>query len=503
MSRIAPLEGMNRVWATVALALATFMQVLDTTITNVAVPSIAGDLGASVTEGTWVITSFGVSNAISVLLAGWVARRFGEVRVFMVATIGFVTTSFLSGISPTLDSLIFCRVLQGALAGPLIPLSQSLLLATYPKEKQGLALALWAMMVVIAPICGPIFGGWITDNWVWGGIFFINVPIGALVIGLSAWQLKGRETPTEQLPVDRVGLALLVLAVSALQVMLDLGNQKDWFNSGEIVALALVAAVCGVALLVWERDEPYPVLDLDLFRDRNFTVGVLCTSLGFLMYFGSVLLLPLLMQENLGYTATLAGLATAPIGLMPVLLAPMIGRYANRVDLRYLVTFAFAVFAVCFYWRTHYTPAISFGWLAWPQFVQGVGLACFLIPLTTITLSRVPPERMASAASMSNFLRTMSGSVGVSLLTTWWDNLATVHHSDLTDKVSRYDALWREQGAALGGATSPQALAEVNQQATQLAYFMSAGDIFWLFSILFLLLIVLVWFARPPFAAKE
>ncbi|MCL6262530.1 DHA2 family efflux MFS transporter permease subunit [Craterilacuibacter sp. RT1T] len=504
MKTIPPLQGAARVWATTALALATFMQVLDTTITNVAIPTISGDLGASVTEGTWVITSFGVANAISVLLSGWVARRFGEVRVFMVATLGFVLTSFLSGMAPSLGLLILFRVLQGLLAGPLIPLSQSLLLASYPPEKKTLALALWAMTVILAPIVGPILGGWITDNWVWGGIFFINVPVGLFVAAVALWQLRGRETETQTQPVDKVGLVLLVITISAFQIMLDLGNQDEWFSSTRIITLAIIAAVGLLFLLLWERDEAYPVLDLALFRQRNFTVGALSLSLGYLMYFGSILLLPLLMQENLGYTATQAGLALAPVGLLPVILSPLIGRFSNRIDLRLLVTLAFAVFAACYYWRTFYTPAISFGWLAWPQLVQGIGVACFFMPLTAITLSGLPPERIASAASMSNFMRTMSGTIGVSLVTALWDNMEKVHHVNLVQQINPYHPVAQNSLAALQaqGFSTAQALGLINQQITQRSYFMSATDIFYLFAVLFLLLIGLVWLARGPFSEK-
>ncbi|WP_288841574.1 DHA2 family efflux MFS transporter permease subunit [uncultured Deefgea sp.] len=505
MSTVSPLYGSARIWATAALALATFMQVLDTTITNVAIPTISGDLGASVTEGTWVITSFGVANAISVLLSGWVAQRFGEVRVFMVGVIGFVITSFLSGIAPSLDMLIFFRVLQGLLAGPLIPLSQSLLLACYPPEKKTLALALWAMTIILAPIVGPILGGWITDNWVWGGIFFINVPVGLFVAGVAFWQLKGRETAKLSQPVDRVGLALLIITICAFQIMLDLGNQYEWFSSNRIIALAIIAAVGLVFLLIWERDEPYPVLDLALFKHRNFTIGSLSLSLGFLMYFSSILLLPLLMQEHLGYTATMAGLALAPVGLLPVVLSPLIGRYSSKIDLRLLVSLAFLVFAGCYYWRTFYTPAISFGWLAWPQFVQGVGVACFFMPLTAITLSGLPPERIASAASMSNFMRTMSGTIGVSLVTAMWDNQEKIHHANLVQQINPYNPVVQDSlsGLMAHGFSMPQALGLINQKITQLGFFMSANDIFGLFAVLFIVLIALVWFARGPFSESQ
>ena len=426
-SHFKPLKGGALAMLTLVLSLATFMLVLDSTIANVAIPTIAGDLGASSSQGTWVITSFGVANAISIPITGWLAKRFGEVRLFLVSTLLFVLASWLCGISHSLEMLIVFRVLQGAVAGPIIPLSQSLLLNNSPPEKRGMALAFWSMTIVVAPICGPILGGWISDNIHWGWIFFINVPIGLAVVLISWKLLEGRESRISHQPVNTVGLILLALGVGALQLMLDQGRELDWFNSTEIVVLTIIAAVGLIALIIWELTDDNPVVDVSLFKSRNFTVGCVSTSLAFLVYSGTVVLIPLLLQQVYNYTATWAGLAAAPVGLLPILLAPIIGKFGNKIDMRILITISFMVYALTFYWRAvTFEPEMTFMDVALPQFVQGLAVACFFMPLTTITLSGLPPEKMASASSLFNFLRTLAGSIGTSLTTFIWYNREAV-----------------------------------------------------------------------------
>lgn len=499
-----PLSGTPLVLMTIALSLATFMQVLDSTIANVAIPTIAGNLGASNSQGTWVITSFGVANAISIPITGWLAKRVGEVKLFLWSTIAFVVASWLCGMSENLSMLIFFRVIQGIVAGPLIPLSQSLLLNNYPPAKRSVALSLWAMTVIVAPICGPILGGWISDNYHWGWIFFINVPIGVAVVILALQTLRNRETTTVIRPIDTVGLVLLVVGIGCLQVMLDRGKELDWFSSTEIITLTAIAVVALAVLLVWELTDDHPIVDLSLFKSRNFTIGCLSISLAYMLYFGSIVLLPQLLQEVYGYTATWAGLASAPVGIIPVILSPIIGRFSHKLDMRRLVTFSFIMYAVCFYWRAYtFEPGMDFGASAWPQFIQGFAVACFFMPLTTITLSGLPPERLAAASSLSNFTRTLAGSIGTSITTTLWSNRESIHHSQLTESVTPYNVNSQEIYAKLeqAGLTHDQASAWIAQQITNQGLIISANEIFWASAGVFLILLVLIWFARPPFSA--
>ena len=505
-SHFKPLQGGALAMLTLVLSLATFMLVLDSTIANVAIPTIAGDLGASSSQGTWVITSFGVANAISIPITGWLAKRFGEVRLFLIATLLFVLASWLCGIAHSLEMLIVFRVLQGAVAGPIIPLSQSLLLNNYPPEKRGMALAFWSMTIVVAPICGPILGGWISDNIHWGWIFFINVPIGLAVVLISWKLLEGRESRISHQPVNTVGLILLALGVGALQLMLDQGRELDWFNSTEIVVLTIIAAVGLIALIIWELTDDNPVVDVSLFKSRNFTVGCVSTSLAFLVYSGTVVLIPLLLQQVYNYTATWAGLAAAPVGLLPILLAPIIGKFGNKIDMRILITVSFMVYALTFYWRAvTFEPEMTFMDVALPQFVQGLAVACFFMPLTTITLSGLPPEKMASASSLFNFLRTLAGSIGTSLTTFIWYNREAVHHTQLTEVINPYNPISQQFFQTMGsfGLSEEQTASYIARQITAQGFIIGANEIFLVSAITFISLVVLIWFAKPPFSSKH
>lgn len=505
-SHFKPLQGGALAMLTLVLSLATFMLVLDSTIANVAIPTIAGDLGASSSQGTWVITSFGVANAISIPITGWLAKRFGEVRLFLIATLLFVLASWLCGIANSLEMLIVFRVLQGAVAGPIIPLSQSLLLNNYPPEKRGMALAFWSMTIVVAPICGPILGGWISDNIHWGWIFFINVPIGLAVVLISWKILEGRESRISHQPVNTVGLILLALSVGALQLMLDQGRELDWFNSTEIVVLTIIAAVGLIALIIWELTDDNPVVDVSLFKSRNFTVGCVSTSLAFLVYSGTVVLIPLLLQQVYNYTATWAGLAAAPVGLLPIILAPIIGKFGNKIDMRILITVSFMVYALTFYWRAvTFEPEMTFMDVALPQFVQGLAVACFFMPLTTITLSGLPPEKMASASSLFNFLRTLAGSIGTSLTTFMWYNREAVHHTQLTEVINPYNPISQQFFQTMGsfGLSEEQTASYIARQITAQGFIIGANEIFLVSAITFISLVVVIWFAKPPFSSKH
>src|SRR5215831_3114069 len=385
------LHGGTLVLATISLSLATFMNVLDTSIANVSIPAIAGDLGVSPDQGTWVITSFGVANAISLPLTGWLTRRFGQVRLFMSSIVLFVISSFLCALAPNLGLLILFRVMQGAVAGPMIPLSQSLLLSSYPAAKSGTALGMWSITTLVAPVVGPMLGGWITDNIAWPWIFYINVPVG-IVAGALTWIVyRKRETATTRIPIDGVGLGLLIVWVGALQVMLDKGKDLDWFNSTEIVVLMIVAVVGVTVFVIWELTDEHPIVDLSLFRRRNFWVSTLAMLLAYGMFFGNVVLLPLWLQQYMGYTATLAGLVLAPVGLLAIVLTPIVGRVMHRVDPRIFVTISFGVFALVLFMRAHFNTDATIGTLLVPTVIQGAAMACFFIPLISIGLSGLTP----------------------------------------------------------------------------------------------------------------
>jgi DHA2 family multidrug resistance protein len=495
----APLKDGQLLLGTIALSLATFMNVLDTSIANVSIPAMAGDLGVSPDQGTWVITSFGVANAISLPLTGWLTQRYGQVRLFTASVLLFVLASFLCGLAPSLGLLILFRVIQGAVAGPMIPLSQSLLLSSYPKEKSGTALAMWSITTLVAPVVGPLLGGWITDNISWPWIFYINVPVGLGAAAVTWLIYKKRETPTVKLPIDGVGLGLLVIWVGALQIMLDKGKDLDWFHSGQIVTLA-IAAVIGLALfIVWELTDRHPVVDLRLFGRRNFWTTTLAMSLGYGTFFGNVVLLPLWLQQYMGYTATMAGMVLAPVGVLAILLTPVVGKNINRVDPRVFATAAFAVLALVLLMRSHFNTSADFATLLVPTFIQGAALAVFFIPLITLGLSGLTPDRIPAASGLFNFARITAGSFGTSIATTWWDRRASLHHAQLAERITSYDPSSAQAlaGMQAGGMSPQQSYEAVNRIVDQQAYMLSANDIFYASALLFLLLIAVIWLARP------
>lgn len=494
-----PLEGGQLVLGTVALSLATFMNVLDSSIANVSIPAISGDMGVSPAQGTWVITSFAVANAISVPLTGWLTQRYGPVRLFVGSVLMFVIASWLCGLAPNIESLIFFRVLQGMVAGPMIPLSQTLLLGSYPPTKAGTAMAMWAMTVLVAPVVGPLLGGWITDNVSWPWIFYINIPVGILAAGISWSIYRKRDPGPKRVPLDYVGLGLLVLWVGALQIMIDKGKELDWFNSTQIVLLAVTSLVGFVFFLAWELTDSHPIVDLRLFAKRNFAVGTVALSLGYGIFFGNIVLLPLWLQQYMGYTATWAGMAMAPVGVLAIVLSPWVGKNVSKFDPRKLATIAFLGFGIVLWMRSHFNVQTDFRGVLIPTFMQGAAMAFFFIPLQAIVFSGQPPMRMPAAAGLSNFVRITMGAVGTSIFTTLWDSRAAMHHSHLAESISRGNdaamATLSQLGAA--GYSQDQGLAVVNRLIDQQAYTLAATDLFHLSSLLFMLMISVVWISRP------
>jgi len=499
MPAFAPLQGAERALGTLVLSLATFMTVLDTSIANVSIPAISGDLGVSPNQGTWVITSFAVANAIAVPLTGWLTLRFGQVRLFAISVLLFVLASWLCGLAPNIESLIAFRVLQGLVAGPLIPLSQTLLLASYPPALAGTAIALWGMTILVAPVIGPLLGGWITDNISWPWIFYINVPVG-LLSALFTWSIyRTRDPGPRRVPVDYVGLALIVLWIGAFQIMIDKGKELDWFGSPQIVALAIVAAVGFLYFLAWELTEEHPIVNLRLFARRNFLVGTIALSVGYGLFFGNVVLLPLWLQQWMGYTATWAGIALAPVGLLAIVLSPWVGKNVARLDPRALTTVAFVGFALVLWMRSNFNTNAPVWVIMVPTLLQGAAMAFFFIPLQSIVFSGLKPEELPSAAGMSNFVRISAGAFGTSLFTTLWDSRASLHHAQLSEQLHRGNEAAMQALSRLGasGLSPEQASAVLNRLVDQQAYTMAATDLFYLSALLFLGLIGMVWFAQP------
>jgi MFS transporter, DHA2 family, multidrug resistance protein len=501
----APLRGASLAVTSVALALGTFMQVLDSTIANVSLPTISGDLGVSSDQGTWVITAFAVSNGVGLPLTGWLMGRYGMVRTFVVSVALFTFASFLCGLAWSLSSLVVFRVLQGAVSGPMIPGSQALLISIFPPERRGTALGIWAITTLVAPICGPIVGGYISDNLHWSWIFLINVPIGIASAAICWRFLAVRETPTRALPIDTVGLGLLVIWVGSLQIMLDTGRDADWFNSTGVVTLAIVAAIGFASWVIWELTSDSPVVELSLFANRNFTLGTLALCLGYAVFFANNLLLPLWLQTQLGYTATWAGLVSAPSGLIAILVTPVATGFLARLDTRIAASVAFVSFAVSYFLRAQLTQDANFVSFVVPVLVQGIAMGTFFVALLGILLDGVAPERIPSASGLSNFARITGGGFAAAVTTTMWDRREALHQSRLVEKVNNFDPMMRQSMAALHhvGLTDLQGYALLLRTVTTQAYLLSSIDFFWISAWLSLAMLVLVWLARAPRGAVQ
>jgi len=500
----APLRGGALAVTAFALAMGTFMQVLDTTIANVSLPTIAGNLGASTDQSTWIITSFVVANGIGVPITGWLMNRYGVVKVFVLSVLGFTIASLLCGLAWSLESLVFFRTLQGAVSGPIIPGSQALMLSIFPHSKRTTALAIWSITTLVAPICGPLLGGYISDSWHWGWIFLINVPVGLMVAALCWGNLQQRETTTRKLPIDMVGLGLLIVWAGALQVMLDTGKNADWFESTRIVVLALISLAGFVAFLLWELTEEHPIMDLSLFRSRNFTLGTIVFCLGNGVFLANMLLIPLWLQTQLGYTATWAGLVSAPTGAIAVLVTPLAARMMSRFDARLVATIAFAASAISYFLRAGLTADASFMAIALPLMVQGISSGTFFIATISILLDGIPPERIPSAASLSNFARIIAAGFSVSLITTFWERREALHQSHMADLTSGYTPAFNNILSSLQnlGLSDLTAKAAMTRSMTGQAYLLASLDMFTVSAWLCIAAIAIVWLCRrsdaPP-----
>ena len=496
---LPPLHGGPLVFLTLATALSTFMEVLDTTIANVAVPTIAGSMGVSAREGTSIISSYSLAAAIAVPLTGWLARRFGEVRLMIISVLLFTLFSVLCGLAPNYKTLVFFRLMQGLVSGPMVPLGQSIMMNSYPPEKRGVAMAFWAMTVVIAPVVGPVLGGYITEEYSWSWIFYINLPIGLFCAYSIATLLKGRESKITKQPIDVVGLTLLVIGVGCLQYMLEHANDLGWFESHEVITLTIFAVVGLVLLTIWEWYERNAVVDLHLLRSRNFTIGVGLQTIGFTIFFGNMVVVPLWLQTVMGYDSFHSGLAVAPVAVFSVLFSPVIGMNMHKVDLRYLVITGFALFAFGSWYSSLLTPDATMSQIMVGRFLFGLGIPFFFIPLGALIMEGLHGEELTHAAGLSNFLRTLGGAIGTAVFVTLWTRRTIFHHARLTESAvpgtQAYDALMVQLGHA--GMSSTQRYTLLDGLISQQAATQSTLDILYLTGVLFLVMIVFVFFAKP------
>lgn len=485
------LTGASLFLAGAFLALSNFIVILDTTIANVSLPSIAGGLAVSPTEAAWVVTSYAAAEAIMVPLTGFLATRFGAVRVFIVALVLFGFFSALCGLAWSLPSLVLFRVLQGLAGGPIIPLSQTLLNSIFPPHLRGQALGLWSMTLLIAPICGPILGGIICDTIGWRWIFYINVPIIAAAIAGIIFTLRALSTPGRAMRMDVVGLALLVIWVGALQIAVDKGRELDWLSSPLIVTLTSIGVVGFVAFLIWELTEREPIVDLRVFRYRSFSIGLSVLSVTFATYFSSVVILPLWMQTNLNYTPTWAGYATAFNGLLAVAAAPLVGGFfLRRFDPRLLASVALLIMGAAMWMRTYFPPDVPFSGLILPALLQGLAMPFYFVPMTQIVISDLKPHEMAGGAGLMSFARTGMAAFAASLATTAWTNEAARARAEFATHITPFDpavgeALSRLRASGLSEDASLHALEQMVQAQAVMAattHFFSLSMVFFFVS---------------------
>jgi MFS transporter, DHA2 family, multidrug resistance protein len=505
----APRAAINPWLIAVAVMSSTFMEVLDTTVVNVSLRHIAGNLSATTDEATWTLTSYLVANAIVLPMTGWLASNFGRKRLLTASVIGFTAASFLCGMAPSLGFLIFCRVIQGACGGGLQPLSQAILLEAFPQEKRGQAMAFWALGIVVAPMLGPVLGGWLTDNYSWRWVFYINVPIGAISVLLTyLFIFDPHYLRKKSLGIDYWGIGLLVLGIGSLQIMLDKGQEDDWFGSQFITVLAILAVIGFTGLIIRELKTAHPVMDLGVFRYRSFAIGTsLMTVVGLALY-GSTVLLPLLMQEVLGFTATRAGITNVPRGMASFIAMPFIGYLTSKVDPRKLLGVGFVAGAIAMFQLSRLTLVAGFWDFWWPLVVQGASLGLVFVPLTTATNDPVPLDRMGNATSIFNLMRNLGASIGISIVETVQYRKQQIHTSILGAHVDPANPLTQRtfqglrayflsRGSDPASAThqaNAALFALVERQAAMLSY----NDVFLFLAIMFMLMIpFLFWMTKP------
>ncbi|HKW16891.1 MAG TPA: DHA2 family efflux MFS transporter permease subunit [Terriglobales bacterium] len=497
----------------IAVMSSTFMEVLDTTVVNVSLPHIAGSLSATIDEATWTLTSYLVANAIVLPMTGWLAGRFGRKRLLMLAVTGFTAASFACGLAPSLGFLIIFRCIQGACGGGLQPLSQAILLESFPPHKRGQAMAFWALGIVVAPMLGPVLGGWLTDNYSWRWVFYINVPIGAIAILLTqAFIFDPPYLRRERTGIDYWGIGMLVVGIGCLQIMLDKGQEEDWFGSRFIITLTVLAVLGLGGLIIRELKAAHPVIDLSVFRYRSYAVGTfLMTIVGFVLY-GSTVLLPLLMQELLGYTATHAGITNLPRGLASFLFMPVVGILTGKVDSRKLLAAGLTATAGAMFAVSFFSLDVGFWNFWWPLMLQGAGLGLIFVPLTTVTNDPIPREHMGNATSVFNLMRNIGASVGISIVETLQFRHMQAHinylsgHVNSTSLQAQRALAGFQRSFMLKGADSVTAMRQAHgalwgmllQQASMLSY----NDVFRFLGGMFILMLPLLFLMEKPKGSK-
>ena len=503
--------GHNLWLIALTVTIATFMEVLDTSVANVALPHIAGGLAASQDESSWVLTSYLVSNAIILPLSGWLSSIFGRKRFYMSCVALFTVSSFLCGIAPSLPLLILCRVLQGVGGGGLQPSEQAILADTFPPAKRGMAFAVYAMAVVVAPALGPTIGGWITDNYSWRWIFFMNIPFGILSVLLTSLLVSDppwlRSKKSGGVKVDYIGFGLLALGLGALQIVLDKGEREDWFETRYILVLTIISVVCLIAVYFWELRHKSPIVEVRLFGDRTFLMAcVMLFMVGFVLY-ATTLLLPQLAQTLMGYTAELAGLMIMPGGFALIMVLPLVGFLLSRYDARVMIAFGLGLLATSMFMMAHrFDLDVDFNTMMWARVFQAVSLAFLFIPINTAAYSYLPREKNNAASGLINLFRTIGASVGISFVTTMLARRSQFHQSILAARATDFSPQFRAaiQGTSrifmsAGAVTAQQQsygqfYGSILRQANMLAYL----DNFWMLGVSALAVIPFVFLMKRP-----
>jgi DHA2 family multidrug resistance protein len=487
------------------VALAAFMEIMDISIANVSLPHIAGALSSSQDESTWVLTSYLVTNAAVMPISGWLSARFGRKRFFLACISGFTAASLLCGLAPSLPALVLLRAVQGAFGGGLQPVGQAILTDSFPPERRGMATAIYGIAAVVAPTIGPTLGGWITDSYDWRWIFFINVPVGIGVFALVSALIREsapRRDSGSQSPMDWTGFGFVALSLGCLQIVLDRGQEADWFSSPFIVALALVSVVAFVLLIWRELAAREPLVDVRLLLDRNFAVAFgLMLMLGF-MLLGSTYLIPAYTQSLMGYRAVDAGMVLTPGGFLMIALLPLVGRALNKVDLRLLVAVGLVVGGLSLLWMTNFYLGISFGWLVLARMLQAASLAFLFIPINTLAFRDVSAGKTDNASALINLARNFGGSIGISFASTMLTRREQFHQSRIVESLQGMNPAYNDYAhhfaAAIGSTPgSPATLAGIYQSAVQQATLLSYLDDFKLLGVVFLALLPLLLWVRP------